>query len=251
MAKRVLSEEEIVKDRLAYLGTMAGGLAHEVRSPLNSIHMNVELLERDGSQSGDSEKEQKFKKRISRIKDEVSNLQKTLTEFLQFARPPGVKRLATDIRDFIHDVIEFIQEELNRANVKVKFDIGEHNYPVLIDRRQMEQVLQNLIFNARDAMKEGGIIQISTAEDDMNIFIDIEDNGPGISEENLEKIYDAFFTTKTKGTGLGLGITRRIVDEHQGQLQVNSPVKNGTGTCFKIILPKEKLLKHAEEEAGS
>jgi signal transduction histidine kinase len=251
MAKRVLSEEEIVKDRLAYLGTMAGGLAHEVRSPLNSIHMNVELLERDGCQSGDEDKEKKFQKRISRIKDEVSNLQKTLTEFLQFARPPGVKRLATDIRDFIYDVVEFIQEELSRANVKVRFDISEHDYPVLIDRRQMEQVLQNLIFNARDAMEEGGTIQIRTGEDDKCIYIDIEDSGPGILLENQAKVFDAFFTTKTKGTGLGLGITRRIIDEHQGQLQFSSPVKNGNGTCFRITLPKEKLLKHAEEEMGS
>jgi len=248
MAKRVLSEEEIIKDRLAYLGTMAGGLAHEVRSPLNSIHMNVELLERDGCLSGEPELEQKFKKRIARIKDEVTNLQKTLTEFLQFARPPGVKRLATDIRDFIHDVIEFIGEELSRSNIKIRFDIAEHSYPVLIDRRQMEQVLQNLIFNARDAMDGDGVILISTKEDDKNIFIDIEDNGPGIPEENKSRIYDAFFTTKSKGTGLGLGITRRIVDEHQGQLQCISPVKNGRGACFRIVLPKEKLLKGVAEE---
>lgn len=248
MAKRVLSEEEIVKDRLAYLGTMAGGLAHEVRSPLNSIHMNVELLEREGCRAESSELEDKFNKRISRIKSEVTNLQNTLTEFLQFARPPGVKRLATDIRDYIHDVVEFIQEELSRSNVTIKFDIAEHSYPVLIDRRQMEQVLQNLIFNARDAMNGEGMIMISTKEDEKNIFIELEDNGPGISLEDQPKIYDAFFTTKAKGTGLGLGITRRIIDEHQGNLQFFSPVKNGRGTCFRITLPKEKLLKRAEEE---
>jgi two-component system NtrC family sensor kinase len=148
-------------------------------------------------------------------------------------------------------VVEFIQEELSRANVKVRFDISEHDYPVLIDRRQMEQVLQNLIFNARDAMEEGGTIQIRTGEDDKCIYIDIEDSGPGILLENQAKVFDAFFTTKTKGTGLGLGITRRIIDEHQGQLQFSSPVKNGNGTCFRITLPKEKLLKHAEEEMGS
>ena len=159
-------------------------------------------------------------------------MQNTLTEFLQFARPPGVKRLATDIRDYIHDVIEFIHEELSRSNVTVKFDIAEHDYPVLIDRRQMEQVLHNLIFNARDAMDGEGTITITTGEDDMNILIDIEDNGPGIEPEDQEKVFDAFFTTKAKGTGLGLGITKRIVDEHNGQLQFTSPCKKWSGNLF-------------------
>lgn len=244
MAKRVLSEEEIVKDRLAYMGTLAGGLAHEVRSPLNSIHLNIELLERSGCRL-DDEGEEKFQKRIGRIKEEVSNLQKTLTEFLQFARPPGVKRLATDIQDYIHDVVEFITPELEKEHISVKFKISEHSYPVLIDRRQMEQVIQNIIFNARDAMEKGGYITISTHEDDNNIMIRIEDEGPGIDEELKEKIFSAFFTTKKKGTGLGLGIAKRIVNEHNGNLTLVSPIKDGKGSSFQITLPKEKLLTHS------
>ena len=250
MAKRVLSEEEIVKDRLAYMGTLAGGLAHEVRSPLNSIHLNVELLERSGCHPETQEDEQKFHKRISRIKGEVDNLQKILTEFLQFARPPGVKRLATNIRDYLYDVVEFIDPELKVSGVKVKLEIADHDYPVLMDRRQVEQVLQNLIFNARDAVERGGVVKIRTCEEEYHIHIEIEDDGPGIQLEDQERVFDAFYTTKEHGTGLGLGICRRIISEHQGRLWFESPVKNGKGTRFVISLPKEKLLAHPEPALG-
>lgn len=246
MAKRILDEEELVKERLAYVGTLAGGLAHEVRSPLNSIHLNIELLERGGCHLSGSG-EEKFFKRIHRIKDEVQNLQKTLTEFLQFARPPGVQRMATDIRDYIYDVVEFIQPELDEAQVKVKFNIAEHEYPMLVDKRQIEQVLHNLLFNARDALVNGGLISITTEENEKEILIIIEDDGPGIDEDSRERIFDAFFTTKKKGTGLGLGIARRIINEHFGKLEVKSPLKNGQGTAFTITLPKEKLLSSPAE----
>jgi two-component system, sporulation sensor kinase E len=250
MAKRVLDEEEIVKERLAYVGTLAGGLAHEVRSPLNSIHLNVELIEKSGCQLSEDDS-QKFFKRISRIKDEVQNLQKTLTEFLQFARPPGVQRLGTDIKDYLYDVVEFIQPELSEANVKVKFDIADHNYPMLIDRRQIEQVLHNLIFNARDEMKEGGTILISTLETENEILIEIQDEGKGIDLESQDLIFDAFYTTKKSGTGLGLGIVRRIVNEHGGRVELKSPLKNSKGTSFKIFLPKEKLLSYSPVEEAN
>lgn len=247
MPKRFLTEEEILKDRLAYMGTLAGGLAHEVRSPLNSIHLNVELLERD-SKSFEGEGKEKFQKRIKRIKEEVHHLQKTLTEFLQFARPPGVKRLATDLKDFMYDVVEFIQPELDKAGVKVKFDISDHKYPVLIDQSQMEQVMQNLIFNARDAMPEGGVIKIKTSEENDWINISIEDEGHGIDPDLQPNVFEAFYTSKENGTGLGLGIARRIVIEHNGKMNLVSPVKNSKGTEFIIQLPKEKLLKVANGE---
>jgi signal transduction histidine kinase len=247
MAKRVLDEEEIVKERLAYVGTLAGGLAHEVRSPLNSIHLNIELIERSGCQlSGEGDK--KFYKRIGRIKDEVQNLQKTLTEFLQFARPPGVQRLATNIKDYLYDVVEFIQPELDCASVKVKYNITDHKYPMLIDRRQIEQVLHNLIFNARDEMVDGGILNINTSETEKEILIELLDEGNGIEPEKQDLIFDAFYTTKKSGTGLGLGIVRRIVNEHGGRVELKSPIKNNKGTSFKIYLPKEKLLSYSPDE---
>jgi len=248
VAKRVLSEEEIVKERLAYLGTMAGGLAHEVRSPLNSIHLNIELIERAGCRPSTPEEEAKFFKRVGRVKEEVSSLQKILTEFLQFARPPGVQRLATDIRDFIHDVVEFIQPELEAEDIKVRFDIAEHEYPILVDRRQMEQVINNILFNARDAMGRGGVITLRTQEEGHSVIIEVEDEGPGIAPEDHEKIFEAFYTTKETGTGLGLGISRRIVQEHGGRLTLRSPVKQGRGTVFRIFLPKEKLLSSSVME---
>ena len=247
MAKRVhLSEEDILKDRLVYVGTLAGGLAHEVRSPLNSIHLNVELLEMAGCKL-EGEDEQLFFRRIKRIKDEVANLQKTLTEFLQFAKPPGVQRLATSIKDFLYDVIEFVQPELISEGVRLKIECGQHDYPILIDRRQMGQVLMNLLFNARDAVLEagGGHIALRTFEEESHVRMEIEDDGQGIDEETLPKIFDAFYTTKEKGTGLGLGIAKRIVYEHGGTMDVRTPVVDGRGSCFIIRLPKEKLLTHA------
>ncbi len=248
MAKRIhFSEEEIFRDRLAYLGTLAGGLAHEVRSPLNSIHLNVELLERTGCSS---DKEDVFRKRIGRIKDEVQSLQQTLTEFLQFARPPQIERLATSVPDFIYDVIEFVEPEITQHKIRISYCGEEHAYPILIDRRQMGQVLLNLIFNARDSIceKGGSQIIIRSSEEEYHVKIEVEDDGSGIDEDIMPKLFDAFFTTKSKGTGLGLGIAKRIVYEHGGDLSVKSPVSNSRGCIFTIRLPKEKLLKDASEE---
>ncbi len=247
MAKRVhLSEEEIIKDRLAYVGTLAGGLAHEVRSPLNSIHLNVELLEKAGCHLQGPE-EAAFHRKLARIKEEVSNLQKTLTEFLQFAHPPSIELLPTFLKDFLYDIVEFIEPELKQEGIRITLEAGEHPYPVLMDRRQMGQVVLNLIFNARDAVKQAGAcsITVRSAEEEQAVRIEIEDDGCGIDDEIQPRIFDAFFTTKERGTGLGLGIVRRIVYEHGGSIDVRSPLKQGRGSLFTVRLPKEKLLDRA------
>ncbi|MBF0243733.1 MAG: hypothetical protein HQL31_00485 [Planctomycetes bacterium] len=250
MARKIhLSEEDILKDRLAYVGTLAGGLAHEVRSPLNSIHLNVELLERAGCHLEEGESTEKFFKRIRRIKEEVGDLQKILTEFLQFAGPPALQMMAVDLRDFIYDVVEFVDPEMHQAGIKMKVQCEEHPYPVLADRRQMEQVMLNLLFNAKDASKPGDTISVRTFDLAHSVGIEIEDEGTGIDDKVLPRLFEPYFTTKKSGTGLGLGIAKRIIYEHGGIIEVKSPMKNDCGTLFRITLPKEKLLPHEDRAA--
>lgn len=230
------------------MGTLTGGLAHEVRSPLSALKTNIELIERAGCKL-EGEAEKKFYRRVARIKEEVTNLQKTLTEFLQFAGPSGIHLMATDIPSYLQDLVEFLAPELEQSKVKLHMELDEHNYPVLMDRRQMRQVIQNLVFNARDAIgREGGNVWIRSHDAETQVMIEIEDDGPGIPHDILDKIYQPFFTTKPNGTGLGLGIASRIVYEHNGVIDILSPVKNDKGSRFTLIMPKEKLLERTGEE---
>jgi two-component system, NtrC family, sensor kinase len=242
-----IDREQIIRDRLAYIGTLAGGLAHEIRNPLNSILLNIDLLLEDAAKvKGDLGK--KFRTRAQRIRDETGNLQKTLEEFLAFARPPKMELIATDLEEFIHDTVDFAAEECRRRNIKFKFDCEPDMYPVLIDRRQFGQLLLNLILNAKDAIGKDGVIEIRTRELEREVEIRVRDSGCGIPPEEREKIFEAFFTTKEAGTGLGLAIASRIAREHGGAIFLEPEHDHAKGAEFVVRLPKGIFLNFSGRE---
>jgi signal transduction histidine kinase len=240
------------QERLAYIGTLASGLAHEIRNPLNSIKLNVELIESELAAGSEKCDPAALAKRLGRIHREADQLQVILDEFLAFARPPKMEVMVTDLNQYLEDLLEFYGPECRRAGIALKRDFARELYPVRIDPAQFKNVILNLLINARDAIDEQGEITVSTRELEHAVQIRVADNGGGVAPGDEERIFEVFFSTKEHGTGLGLAIARRIVEEHGGRLSLeNHP---GRGATFVIHLPKGIFLEFEQDkepESGS
>ncbi|MBN1808777.1 MAG: hypothetical protein JW909_06880 [Planctomycetes bacterium] len=239
------SPEEERQSRLAFLGTLAAGLAHEIRSPLEAIKLNAELLSEEVS-CLDEKRRQTFSTRIERIRRESEQLKKTLDEFLAFARPPRMERFPTRLNDYLRELIEFIEPEFTAAGIAIVTDFQEDMYPLPLDQAQMGQALTNILTNSREAIGEHGEVRVSVRDTGETVEIRIQDNGGGIPVGDEQRIFEVFYTTKERGTGLGLGIARRVVEEHGGQLILEN--RPGAGATFIIRLPKGKYLEYVDEE---
>jgi len=230
--------------RLAFVGTLASGLAHEIRSPLSSIKLNLDLLREKLTEVGDEQRTE-FDSRLRLIAREVDGLQELLTEFLSFARPPKMQMLATDVNDLVSQVVELAEPECKQKGIEIVRDFQRDLYPVALDQHQFGRgVLLNLLSNAREQLGEHGTITLRTREDRDQVEIVVEDNGGGVAADREDRIFDLFFSTKEHGTGLGLAIARRICQEHGGDLMLqNHP---GRGAAFVVQLPKSKILEYSE-----
>ncbi|MCZ7644860.1 MAG: ATP-binding protein [Planctomycetota bacterium] len=242
--KKNVEDQEERASRLAYVGTLASGLAHEIRSPLNSMRLNLDLL-REQLEKVEPGARDSFRTRLDLIDREVEGLQHLLTEFLKFARPPQMQPLATDINHLVGQVLELVTPECQQAHIEIVRDFQEDLYPVPVDQAQLGRgVLLNLLTNAREQIGEHGTITVRTRDRDDAIEVHVEDNGGGVPQELEEKVFQAFESTKEHGTGLGLPIARRIVMEHGGTLTLEN--KPGLGANFVVRLPKSKILEYNE-----
>lgn len=240
-------EEKLRSERLAYVGALAAGLVHEVRTPLHAIQLNAQLLAEDAGNLPE-DCAQKFSRRSQRIYSEVKALSKTLEMFLTFARPPRMEPEPLDLNRFLRELCEFVQPEMDENGVELETHLAPDMYPVVIDQNQLTHVILNILRNANEAIDQRrelddsfeGIVKLSTYEEDKTIRIEVEDNGIGINPENENKIFDVFYTTKEKGTGLGLGIVKRIIEDHRGVINVMS--KDTHGAIFNITLPRGYLI---------
>lgn len=243
------------RSRMVYIGTLAAGLAHEIRSPLNAIGLNLSLLREDLDAVAE-EKRDEFRRRLELITEETEGLGKLLSEFLAFARPPKLERLPTDLNELLRQTAEFVEPECIQAQVELVEDFQEDLFPVVLDQHLFgRSVILNLLRNAREAIGEQGTIKLVTRETNEVIEVRVEDNGGGVPPEQQEKIFEAFHSTKDHGTGLGLAIARRIVHEHGGELLLEN--RPGQGATFVIRLPKSKILEfrgdpgpRAEQKGG-
>ena len=214
------------KERLASMGQLAAGVAHEIKNPLNAIHLTIEHL-KDKFTSRDKTAQ----KYIYTIQSEITRLDKIVDNFLNFIRSENLQRTDTDLHGLIGNVLQLLQKEIETCLIitEKKFS-GE--FFCSIDSERFKTVLLNLFINAIQAMPSGGRLTIST--DPIKRQIIIADNGCGIPAEHLDKIFDLFYTTKSKGTGLGLATSYKIVKEHGGDLSLQS--ETGKGTTVTITL---------------
>jgi signal transduction histidine kinase len=215
-------------DRLSAVGQLAAGLAHEVRNPLASIEGAIDIVERDST----GERRAEF---LAIIKMECRRLNRLLTNLLDFARPrpPQVESVA--VESLIDPVLALASHTAGTAAIVLRKILPPGLSPVQGDPEQLKQVILNLTLNAIQAMPEGGEIALSARRDGERIGIEVSDEGTGIPEEEIERIFDPFYTTKDTGTGLGLAVAYQIIAQHHGRITARrNPAR---GMTFSIWLP--------------
>lgn len=216
-------------DRLASLGRLSAGIAHEIRNPLGSIQGAVEILGQDLPE-GDPRGE------FAHIaRQEVARLEKLTGEILAFSRPAPPRRMPADWREIAGAAARLCDDEARRRGVSI---VGRLDAPAAtldVDPEQVKQVLINILLNAVQAQPEGGEVRIHGALEGDTLEIAVEDDGPGIDPEKMESIFDPFFTTRREGTGLGLSISYQLVRNNGGEIRVSSPP--GRGACFRVVFP--------------
>jgi signal transduction histidine kinase len=225
-------------ERLAAIGKVAAHVTHEIRNPLSSIQLNVELLEETltaGSEAR-AQSQDEARRLLSAIAREVGRLADVSEEYLRVARLPSPRPNPTDLGELVRDVVIFARPELERARVDVVLEVPSEPAVVAIDEAQVRQALVNLVRNAREAMEDGGQVTIAVGADDRRAILEIADEGAGIPEEVRMRIFDPFFTTKATGTGLGLPLTKQIVEAHGGTISCESVRPHGT--LFRLEFPR-------------
>jgi len=230
-------EEARRSERLAALGQLTAGLAHEIRNPLAVIKGSAETLTRRLESSDPLTTEL-----VGYISSEVNRLNTIVTRFLNFARPLKLEKRPTQILPLLDRALKVAGERWPEAKVEVKQEFPENLPEMLIDPDLCEQAFVNLVLNAYEAMgSNGGTLTIQAApansEGKRGIVIGIEDTGPGIPSELREQIFNPFFSTKKEGVGLGLSLVSKIVDDHRGWIRVSS--EPGKGACFRVFLPSQ------------
>ncbi len=224
-AKR--QEEESVKrsEKLAVVGELAAGIAHEIRNPITSIKGFIQLLEQG----------KVINNYFDVIHREFDQIEEILKEFLFLANPKDVDLKRVSVMSVVNDVIKHIKTEEEVRNKKISFELVDINFEVLCDPLQIKQVLLNLIKNSIDAIQTTGFVKIQVYKKANDIILDVIDNGIGISEERLQKLGEPFFSNKEKGTGLGLMLANQIIKEHNGTIIIKS--EKNVGTCVSVMLP--------------
>ena len=217
-------------ERLAALGEMVAAVSHEIKNPLGLIQTTSELL---GATPGASDTQ----KRLSNvIVEESVRLNQIVTEFLDFSRPQALTFRECHLEEIIKKNISFIRPELDRKGITVNDNLNGRSLRIMADEEILYRAILNILINAIQSMKYGGVIDIKVDVEWDHYHIEIKDNGSGISEEAVKRIFDPFFTTKEKGTGLGLSIVKKIVEGHRGTVDIKS--KQGEGTTVGMRLPR-------------
>ncbi|HEY1696854.1 MAG TPA: HAMP domain-containing sensor histidine kinase [Polyangiaceae bacterium] len=221
-------------ERLAAIGKMAAHVTHEIRNPLSAMGLNVELLEEEIAQA-ETKPPAEVKNLLAAIQREVQRLEHLSEEYLRVARLPEPRMEAEDVAAAVTEIVDFARPEIALARCAVTLHVAKDVRPALFDEAQLRQALLNLLRNAREAMPDGGPIDVGVAPEGMSVVIDVDDRGGGIPDEIRARVFDPFFSTKGEGTGLGLAITRHIVEAHGGA--VTCERREGGGTRFRIALP--------------
>jgi signal transduction histidine kinase len=227
-------------ERLAELGTLTAGLAHEIKNPLSTIQLNLALLAED-LQAIDSTSP-RSRKRLGTLQQEAARLRDILDDFLRYAGRLELERSDVDLVGILEDLVDFFAPQASINNVRLRLDVPDEAVKASVDAKLIKQAMLNLMLNATQAMtvprpdgSTGGELMLSVRSIGNTAQIKITDTGPGIPEDKQSEIFQAYYTTRKGGTGLGLPMTRRIIEEHGGKITLVSEL--GKGTAFTITLP--------------
>jgi PAS domain S-box-containing protein len=242
--KKSLEQQIIQTEKLATIGQLAAGIAHEIGTPLNIISGNAEFLQLDMKESDKGYRE------LSVIIEQTRRISVLIKQLLDFARPKVLSLQPVDINRIINSVLEFVHLQSFKNGIKIETNFKNDLPQIYGDPALLYQIFLNVIINAFHAMNNGGTLSVVTSTDDEKVIIKIEDTGEGIPPENMDKLFTPFFTTKEpgKGTGLGLAVTQRIVHEHGGTIKIDSEAGKGTLVTIQFNALKRNLSKTESNE---
>jgi len=231
------TEREIESERVNSILQLAAGVAHELGNPLNSLTIHLQVLERRLAKLEGGGNDKKLKEILGICRGEVDRLDSIITHFLEAVRPSDPDLHDLDLLSPLEESIEFLGPELESAGIQVDLQL-DSDVPVISgDRNQIKQVFFNLLKNARQAIQSGGIIRVRAFSDDDSVYIQVGDTGTGISESDLPKVFQPYFSRKKEGHGLGMMIVERILRDHGGSIGLDS--REGIGTVVTLQFPQK------------
>ncbi len=237
-AYKVLEEtqQELVQSKtLAALGEFAAGLAHEIRNPLANIHASAQYCQKK------NRSEEQLKKHLDIILRNSERANRIIKDLLGFAKPRELSFTLSDVSEIIDKACNLTEAKRSAYYVRLEKKYAQNLPPTMIDKTSVEQMFVNFILNALDAMKDGGELSITAYAEAEEIVVIFADTGEGIPSEDLEKIFNPFYTTKPDGVGLGLSLTHRIIQAHKGKIDVKSQVHEGTTVTMRLPILREGI----------
>jgi len=236
-------------ERLNAVKLLAAGVAHEIGNPLNALTIHLQLLEREVRQLSD-EQSADLGELVEVARNEVSRLDMIITQFLRAIRPSKPKLVLSRIEDVLKDTLSLMKQEVQNRAIDVSVSVKTPIPRIRVDRDQVKQAFFNLVKNALQAMPDGGELLITVSSSDQYVGVCFKDTGTGIRQEDFARIFEPYQTSKTDGSGLGLMVVQRIVQDHGGQIEVASRPEEGTS--FTILLPlAERRVRLLEEREDS
>ena len=235
--ERVSMEERLESERIDSIVRLAAGVAHELGNPLNSLTIHLQLIERKLKKLAKQPDAAKLTESLQVCQGEVERLDGIITHFLKAIRPQKLELNELDLLGLVEDVLRVQEAELSNRKLEVKVEVNDDLPIILGDRDQIKQAFFNLIKNAMEAMQPSGSLRILARCDDDYVYLQFVDNGSGISEEDLSKVFQAYYTTKEEGHGLGMMIVERIMREHGGHINIES--RKEAGTAITLQFPQQ------------
>jgi two-component system, sporulation sensor kinase E len=245
-AERRRSQAEFQSEKLGALATLAAGVAHEIGNPLNSLGIHMQLLERDLAKVKPGRVRDELAARLETSKQEIERLDGIIRQFLGAVRPSKLNTKPVQINELLEGLLEFAYVEIAEHSIGIEKHYDAAIPHALVDEAQIKQAFLNIIKNAVQAMPDGGLLTVTTKRDGDEIVVTFADTGVGMRPEQLGKIFDPFYTTKDRGSGLGLMIVYKIITDHNGRIDVQS--EPGKGTRVTITLPvsasQRRMIEH-------